>query len=95
VNSERLAEELNQHWEVLAEPVQMILRKHGYDQPYELLKKLTRGKTSLTEEEFKTMRESLIRELELIPAIADELRVLRPEKYVGIAPSLAMLADAL
>ena len=94
VNSEKLAEELNLHWEVLAEPIQMILRKHGIEQPYELLKKLTRGKSSLNEEEYMEMRESLIKELSLKPNIALEIRALNPSKYLGIAPALSLLADS-
>jgi len=72
----------------------MILRKHGIEQPYELLKKLTRGKSSLNEEEYMEMRESLIKELSLKPNIALEIRALNPSKYLGIAPALSLLADS-
>ena len=45
VNEEKLRQDLDNHWEVLAEPIQMLMRKHGKDSPYELLKEKTRGKS--------------------------------------------------
>ncbi len=52
INEEKLAYELNQHYELLAEPVQTVMRKYeGIENPYEKLKELTRGKT-VTKEDF-------------------------------------------
>ena len=48
VNEEKIREDLENHWEILAEPIQMILRRAGYPQPYELLKNYTRGRSSLS-----------------------------------------------
>ena len=44
VNEQRLAEELEEHYELLAEPVQTVMRKYDIANPYELLKDFTRGK---------------------------------------------------
>jgi adenylosuccinate lyase len=47
VNENKLKEDLNSHWEVLAEPIQTVMRKYNLDSPYELLKDLTRGKSKV------------------------------------------------
>jgi adenylosuccinate lyase len=44
VNEQSLADELDQNWEVLAEPIQTVMRRYGIEKPYEKLKELTRGK---------------------------------------------------
>ena len=44
VNEQHLRDELNQNWEVLAEPIQTVMRRYGIEKPYEKLKELTRGK---------------------------------------------------
>ncbi len=44
VNIEVIENDLDSHWELLAEPLQTVMRFHGYNNPYELLKDLTRGK---------------------------------------------------
>ena len=44
VNRDRLLAELDQNWEVLAEPIQTVMRRYGIEKPYEKLKELTRGK---------------------------------------------------
>jgi adenylosuccinate lyase len=43
VKEDKLMEELEQHWELLAEPIQMMMRKHGIEGAYEQLKEITRG----------------------------------------------------
>ncbi|EGR27622.1 hypothetical protein IMG5_192770 [Ichthyophthirius multifiliis] len=45
VNNQKMNEDLDQHWEVLAEPIQTVMRKYGLENPYEILKDLTRGKS--------------------------------------------------
>ena len=45
MNEQHLRDELNQNWEVLAEPIQTVMRRYGIEKPYEKLKELTRGKT--------------------------------------------------
>jgi len=48
VNSQKLSDELDQHYELLAEPVQTVMRKYDIANPYELLKDFTRGKATIT-----------------------------------------------
>lgn len=93
INEEGLRQELNQHWEVLAEPVQMILRKYHHQQPYELLKKLTRGKGNLSENDYKELVFSIKKELNLNEAIVQELLNLNPCSYIGLAKELALGID--
>jgi len=83
VNKPQIADELAGHWEVLAEPIQIILRKTGYHQPYETLKRLTRGK-----EIDKTKLHQFIRGLKISQPEKDKLLKLTPVKYVGLATKL-------
>ena len=89
VDAARLAEDLDECWEVLAEPVQTVMRRHGIPEPYEKLKKLTRGR--------RITRDGLhafIRELDLPDASRDALLALTPATYVGNAAEMARaLAD--
>ena len=85
VNPEAIAADLDDSWEVLAEPVQTVMRKYGMNEPYEQLKAVTRGR-SLNAELFL----EILAELELPKAAQTELRDLRPETYVGIASELAI-----
>lgn len=83
-NPERLAEDLDNCWEVLAEPVQTVMRRHGIANPYEQLKELTRGK-GISREALRTFVEGL--------AIPDEakarLLAMTPGSYIGRAVELA------
>lgn len=83
-NPERLAEDLDNCWEVLAEPVQTVMRRHGIANPYEQLKELTRGK-GISREALRTFIEGL--------AIPDEakarLLAMTPGSYIGRAVELA------
>jgi adenylosuccinate lyase len=83
LNTVRLEEDLNDAWEVLAEPVQTVMRKLGKPNPYEQLKELTRGK-KITAESMHQFIESLD-----IPA-DDKARLLEmtPASYIGIASKL-------
>jgi len=84
INSEKIMDDLNNAWEVLAEPIQMVMRVHGVDEPYEKLKKLTRGK-SITQKELHRFIDSV----ELPKEIKAKLKSLRPMDYVGYAGVLA------
>jgi adenylosuccinate lyase len=84
VDHERLTEDLRAHPEVLAEAVQTILRREGYQQPYEALKGLTRGH-ALTLGDLR----AFIDTLEVSESVKVELRGLTPEGYIGLAPKLA------
>jgi adenylosuccinate lyase len=80
----RLAEDLDRSWEVLAEPIQTVMRRHGVEKPYEKLKELTRGKRVDAE----VMREFL-EKLELPREAKDALLALSPATYIGLAEKLA------
>ena len=83
-NHARLAEDLDNTWEVLAEPVQTVMRRYGVENPYEQLKELTRG---------KGISKDALREFVLglsIPQEAkDLLLAMTPANYIGIAAKLA------
>jgi len=87
LNRERLAEDLDRNWEVLAEPIQTVMRKVGMDRPYERLKELTRGRRVNAE----IMRD-FVTALPLPEADRQRLLKLTPATYVGIAAQLAKLA---
>ncbi len=84
INQERLAKDLDAAWEVLAEPIQTVMRRYGLPQPYEQLKALTRGK-GMTEQ---TMRE-FIANLDLPAEDKQRLLEMSPGSYVGLAANLA------
>ncbi len=80
VNEDNLRNELDHNWEVLAEPIQTVMRRYGIEKPYEKLKELTRGKRVNGD----SMRE-FIDTLELPKSVKDELKSLTPEAYIGRA----------
>ncbi len=84
VNPSRLADDLDNSWEVLAEPVQTVMRRHGIENPYEQLKELTRGKGISKE----ALRE-FIGGLAIPQADKDRLLAMTPASYIGIADQLA------
>ena len=84
VAPERLDADLDAAWEVLAEAVQTVMRRHGLPNPYEQLKALTRGQ-GITEESMRTFIDSL----ELPAEAKQRLLDLTPGSYIGLAGSLA------
>ena len=86
MNPERLAEDLDRNWEVLAEPIQTVMRKVGMENPYERLKELTRGRRVTAE-----IMKEYVEGLDLPPADKKRLLSLTPAKYVGQASKLAGL----
>ena len=84
VNPARLAEDLDMTWEVLAEPVQTVMRRYGIENPYEQLKELTRGKGISKE----ALRE-FIDGLDMPQEAKLQLLALTPDNYIGYATSLA------
>jgi adenylosuccinate lyase len=85
VNPQRLAEDLNNSWEVLAEPIQTVMRRYGIENPYEQLKELTRGKDGINQASLQTFIQTLA-----IPAEAKQyLLNLTPATYIGKANELA------
>ena len=87
LNEAALAEDLDSAWEVLAEPIQTVMRRHGLPNPYERLKELTRGK-SITREGLAAFIDSL----ELPTTERDRLKALTPALYTGLAAQLARKA---
>ncbi len=84
VNPARLAEDLDNTWEVLAEPVQTVMRRYGIENPYEQLKELTRGK-GISKDGLRDFIQGLA-----IPADAKALLLdMTPANYIGIAAELA------
>jgi adenylosuccinate lyase len=84
INPVILEYDLAQSWEVLAEPIQTIMRRYGIAEPYEKLKALTRGKT-ITQDTL----EQFIAELALPEPVKQQLKQLTPRTYIGLAAKLA------
>ncbi len=84
VNPVRLAEDLDNAWEVLAEPIQTVMRLHGIEKPYEKLKELTRGKVIT-----RQLIHEFILTLDLPQAETDCLLALTPSSYIGYAAEFA------
>ena len=84
VNAERLNADLDNSWEVLAEPIQTVMRRYAIEEPYEKLKALTRGK-GMTKE----VMLDFIETLEIPESAKAELRTLTPATYVGNAAEQA------
>jgi len=84
ISRESLQQDLDDNWEILAEPIQTILRREHIANAYEDLKNLTRGQ-QLDQE----MLHNFIDALEVTESVKDEMKALTPESYIGIAESLA------
>jgi len=85
VNQQRLEEDLEANWEVLAEPIQTVMRRYGVDRPYEKLKVLTRGRRISHAD-----LESFIRDLDLPEQARAQLLALTPASYIGNAARMAL-----
>lgn len=84
VNEAALAADLDSAWEVLAEPIQTVMRRYALPNPYERLKELTRGK-AITRESIQ----AFIQTLELPEAEKQRLMAMTPGSYIGKATELA------
>ena len=84
VNPQKIAEDLDNCWEVLAEPVQTVMRRYGIENPYEKLKDLTRGK-GISAEALQVFIETL----DLPEEAKVQLRALTPANYIGNAVAQA------
>lgn len=83
VNHEKLHADLNDNWEVLAEPIQTVMRRYGVPEPYEKLKALTRG--------HRISKENLLEfidSLEIPDMEKERLKTLTPANYIGLAMEL-------
>ena len=87
LNEEALADDLDASWEVLAEPIQTVMRRFGVQGAYEQLKEVTRGKTVTSE-----ALHGLIRSLEIPDAEKERLLAMTPASYIGKAAELARRA---
>jgi len=86
LNAKRLADDLDNAWEVLAEPIQTVMRKLGLPNPYEQLKELTRGRKINAE-----IMKEFVDSLDIPEEDKLRLREMTPSTYIGIAPELALL----
>jgi adenylosuccinate lyase len=84
VNTQRISSDLDASWEVLAEAIQTVMRRHGLPEPYEQLKALTRGK-GITRDTLQ----HFIASLALPDADKQRLLALTPATYIGLADALA------
>jgi adenylosuccinate lyase len=79
LNKEKLHADLDNNWAVVAEAIQTILRRENYPKPYEALKELTRGKTSID----RNAIHSFIDSLKISAALKKELKAISPFNYTG------------
>lgn len=79
LNQTKIQADLEANWMVIAEAIQNILRREGFDQPYEALKSLTRGKSQVGQSEIH----EFIENLDINPAIKKELKAISPQNYIG------------
>jgi adenylosuccinate lyase len=82
LNDEKIYEDLENNWAVVAEAVQTILRRENYPNPYEALKDLTRGKKQID----KQTIHSFIDGLKVSTTVKKELKAITPHNYIGISP---------
>lgn len=84
VNEENLSADLDNNWEVLAEPIQTVMRRYGVEKPYEKLKELTRGKRVDAQ-----IMQDFVEGLDIPAEAKAELKKLTPSNYIGQAIKLA------
>jgi len=84
INEEEIARDLDNNWEVLAEPFQTVMRRYGIPKPYEKLKALTRGQKVNAK-----VMEDFIETLDLPEEVKASLRKLTPASYIGLAAEFA------
>jgi adenylosuccinate lyase len=89
VNADNLLRELDSNWELLAEPVQTVMRRYGIEKPYEKLKELTRGKRV-----DQAAMAAFIDNLDMPEAAKEELKQLTPATYIGRAVAFVDELDA-
>jgi adenylosuccinate lyase len=84
INTEAMEKDLDNNWEVLAEPIQTVMRRYGIEKPYEKLKELTRGQRIQIED-----LQGFIEKLEIPEDAKSALLALTPREYTGYAEDLA------
>lgn len=86
INVDAIEADLNANWEVLAEPIQTVMRRYGIEKPYEKLKELTRGQRITPEQ-----MQAFIEKLEIPDDAKTALLALTPRTYIGYAEKLAKI----
>ncbi len=84
VDAQRLAADLDANWEVLAEPIQTVMRRYGIEQPYEKLKALTRGQRV-----DQAGMQAFVETLDLPETVKAQLKAMTPQTYIGNAAQQA------
>jgi adenylosuccinate lyase len=84
LNEAKLKEDLENNWAVVAEAIQTILRRENYPNPYEALKDLTRGKSSISKNDIQ----EFITNLDISNEIKKELKAITPHNYTGVYPQI-------
>jgi adenylosuccinate lyase len=80
LNADKLTQDLENNWAVVAEAIQTVLRREDYPQPYEALKALTRGKNGITKQSIH----QFIDALEIAAVVKKELKKISPHNYTGV-----------
>jgi adenylosuccinate lyase len=80
LNTDKLVQDLENNWAVVAEAIQTILRREDYPNPYEALKELTRGKNGITRESIH----AFIDRLDIAAVVKKELKKISPHNYTGV-----------
>ena len=80
LNKDKMHEDLERNWAVVAEAIQTVLRRENYPQPYEALKELTRGKASITKQDIH----QFIDTLKVSAKVKKELKSITPHNYTGV-----------
>jgi len=80
LNQAKMEEDLERNWAVVAEAIQTILRRENYPQPYEALKELTRGKSSINKDDIHAFIETL----KVSAKVKKELKAITPHNYTGV-----------
>ncbi len=89
-DAKAMAADLDSHWEVLAEPIQTVMRRYGAPKPYEQLKELTRGQGAFTASAMRDFVGTKLRDGKQVPTeAAQALLALTPASYTGEAAALA------
>jgi adenylosuccinate lyase len=81
LNEEKIKADLNNNWSVVAEAIQTVLRREGYENPYEELLRLTRTNVAITEQSIKEFIDTLA----VSDDVKNELKAITPENYTGIS----------
>jgi adenylosuccinate lyase len=83
LNADKLRQDLDNNWAVVAEAIQTVLRRENYPKPYEALKELTRGKAGITRESIH----AFIDGLKITATVKKELKRISPHNYTGVEPT--------